>query len=213
MSDPITTIASVAQFAAWRARVGLPATMIGEADALAEATAELQGYCGRQFLPSPTDPTATETRTFSGDNGRTLFIDDCLTIASVTIEGTEVASTLYDGWGAPIERLELKTGTLLNYPYSFGGVGYAPRAYGVWLRGASVIVTGRFGYAEQSAFPANLVTACCILAATSNLSGFWDSIGIKRMTVIHVTVELDGADPETRRQAAFGLAAPYRRLF
>jgi len=187
-----TTIASADQYATWASGQGLAAAPAGLAEALAQATAELQNFCGRDFLPSPSDYDETETRTYYGNGGYTLWIDDALTVASVTCAGAAVSD--YITKGAPITQLVRSA-----YP---------------WTSNAAVAVVGRFGYAEQAALPAPLVEACCILAALRLAgSGNWDKLGIKRTTVINVTIEFSAEGREAKRQEALSLARPYRRIF
>ncbi len=185
-----TTIASTEQYATWAGGQGLTPAPTGLEAALAQATAELQAFCGREFLPSPLDEDETETRTYYGDGGYTLWIDDALTVASIACGGAAVSD--YTTRGTPITHLV--------------------RSAYAWTSDAAVQVTGRFGYAEVAALPAPLVEACCILAAL-RLSNTWDNLGVKRTTVINVTVEYSTDGREAKRQEALALARPYRRIF
>jgi len=190
----ITTIASAAQYASWAETVGLEKTPTGLAAALAYATSELQDYCGREFLPSPATSGQTEARAYVGDGGRTLYIADALTIAGVTSGGTEVPTSHYTALDTPFTRL------VLRRPYC-------------WTEGAEIVVTGRFGYAEQASLPAALVEACCMLTAGRLLSGdSWTDGKVKRTSVINVTLEYaEGFSALERRREALALAASYRR--
>jgi len=197
MSTPVTTIASEDQYKAWAAGQGITtAAPANLATLLAASTSELQRYCGREFLPSPAAVGQTETRAFLGRGGRTLPIDDALTISAVTVAGSTISPNLYVSRGQPITSLV-----------------FQPSAGCEWPDGVQVLVTGRFGYAEQASLPPDLVEACCQLTALRALRGGWGHLGTGRVTVINVTVESNDADYARRRDEALALAAPYRRLW
>ncbi len=209
MSDPITTIASTAQYASWAASQGITSgTPANLAALLAGATAQLQRYCGREFLPSPADPTKTESRTFLSEGGLTLRIDDALEVTAVAIGTSEVGASLYTACGTPITALKLNPAK----EYYGTGLAYWP-GLREWPLGAAVTVTGRFGYAEQAALPQDLVEACCMLAAVRALGGGWNDLGVRRVSVINVTVDYGDTAAPQKVAEALALAAPYRRHF
>jgi hypothetical protein len=196
MPDPITTLASTAQYAAWAAMYGLATAPTGMALALAQATAELQGFCGRDFLPSPAAVNTTEARQYLGNGAAVLVIDDCLTLTSITCAGAPVTDHQKEPLG------ETPTTRLRRTDYT-------------WTEGAVIIVTGRFGYAEQAALPAAVVEACCMLAALRcNDGASWAHLGVKSVQAGSLArVDYDNSGQDPKRAAALALARPYRRNF
>lgn len=199
MADPIVTIASAAQYQAWAVRYGLATAPTGLAASLAEATCEIQEYCGREFLPSPTAADTTETRVVMGTGGQTLYIPDALRLESVTVGGLTLSPNLYAERGTPITKLVLLS------------------RLSEWIRNAEVTLVGRFGYAEQAALPASLIEACCMLAALRlNDSASWTHLGVRSVTaggLAKVDYAEEGTSFEAKRQTALALLRPYRRDF
>jgi hypothetical protein len=198
MPDPITTLASTAQYAAWAALYGLPTAPTGIALALAQATDELQQFCGRKFLPSPAAAETTEARQYLGNGASVLLIDDCLTLTSITCAGAPVTDHQKEPLG------ETPTTRLRRTDYT-------------WTEGAVIIVTGRFGYAEQAALPAAVVEACCMLAALRcNDAASWAHLGVSSVQAGSLArVDFFGSSTvqDAKRAAALALARPYRRNF
>lgn len=215
MPDPITTLASTTQYAAWAAMYGLATAPAGLAAALAYATAEIQGYCNREFLPSPTTLETTEARTYYGDGGRTLYIADALTLASVAVAGAVLSADCYRAVGVPIEKLEYRPSA--GFPSTDNYPSVYPRGAGGWAAGAAIIVTGRFGYAEQCALPAGVVEACCALAALRVTDGAsWGNLGVKSVqagSIAKVEYAEGGVTVDSKRAAALALTNPYRRMY
>ena len=192
----MATIATTAQYFSWEILQGIDTNPNGLDLALAQATAEIQRICGREFLPSPAASGETESRILVGDGTKLLFVPDALNIVSVS-------STSISTWRAeqatPITYIELTSG--------------------VFLEGATVTLTGRFGYAEQAALPADLVEACCMLAAV-RLSGAaeWSNVqsNVKRQKVMDVDIEyFEGSKSnlQAKRDQAIELIIQYQRLF
>jgi hypothetical protein len=204
-----TTLASEGDYAAWASARGLEAVSTGLAPALAAATKELQQFCGRDFRPSPATLGETEVRSYVGDGGKLLFIADALTIVSVTCLGAPVTDFRADPPGeTPTQWLTRPVVEFINSAYPL----YGPYT---WAQGQEVTVVGRFGYCEIADLPADLVEACCALAAVRVLSGAdWTNVGITEKRVAEVIVKFDnGAGMAGKRADALALARPYRRLF
>ena len=190
------------QYAAYATMNGLDTAPPSLTDAIAKASVEAVQLSGREFTPSPADPAATETRTYRGSSRFMLYIDDALSIASVTLGGVSV--TDYSGValeGLPIVALE--------------------RTLERWTSCAEVAVTGRFGYSEQAALPEDVVEAVCILTALRLVAGptLWDQAGSvddAKVTVLNVT--LDSSKPVNRdaiadlRKSAEKTLRGYRRM-
>lgn len=196
----MSTIATEAQYADWAEALGLDPAPNGLAAALAMATREVQDFCGREFLPSPEAPEATEACQVIGDGTNVLFIPDCLTLVGVSCNGAPVSDYRREPPGeTPITRLVRR-----SYRWPDGGV---------------VTLAGRFGYAEQADLPAVVVEACCMLAATRLLSAQeWGAgeRGIRRQRVLNVDIEYEtqpGGGLAGKREAALALLKPYRRMF
>lgn len=215
-TTPITTLASAEQYAAWAAGVGITSAAPSNlADLLASATAQLQQYCNREFLPSPADPDEAETRTYYGDGGVTLYIADALTLDSVAVGSTALSADCYRAVGVPVEKLEYRPST--GFPSTDNYPSVYPRGASGWAAGAAITVTGRFGYAEQAALPADLVEACCALAALRALDGAsWQNLGVKSVqagAIAKVEYAQDGTQVASKRESALALVNPYRRLY
>lgn len=193
------TLATEAQYEAWAATVGLSSTPAGLLAALEGATAELQSHCGREFLPSPVSGSETETRQVVGDGTNVLWIPDLLSLSSLAVG-------------------DVDPGAYRLAPEGQTPATHLVRTVGVWTAGTVVYLTGRFGYAEQTALPAVVVEACCVLAAARlHASADWSGAvsGASKVTVINVTVDVAsaGAGLARKRQEALDLVRPYRRLF
>ena len=193
------TLATEAQYEAWADGVGLSSTPAGLADALERATAELQAHCAREFVPSPVSGSATETRQVVGDGTNVLWIPDLLSLSSLAVG-------------------DVDPGAYRLAPEGQTPATHLVRTVGVWAVGTVVCVTGRFGYAEQTALPVAVVEACCMLAAVRlHATADWSGAvsGASKVTVINVTVDVAsaGAGLSRKRQDALDLVRPYRRLF
>jgi hypothetical protein len=194
----VTTIATALQYMAWATSKGLDGEPAGLELALEQATADVQCKCGRDFVPSPEDPANTETRQVLGDGGVTLFIPDALSISKVECQGFSVGTWAAEPPGStPITALTLPRGGLSYYdPYGYQTAAAYDGApvQRTWPEGYPIAITGRFGYAELTDFPADLIEAACILTAIRVLDGTsWQNAasGASRISVINVTVDVD----------------------
>lgn len=206
-----TTLATDNELSTWATANGVTLPSAGHAEALERATAEVQTYCGRAFVMSPSDGGADEARTFNGNGEPELGIDDLLEITSVTISDDAVDSTGYKLHGAgtlPYTSIERSTTT--TFETQVGG--YTVPANYVWTEGsANIEITGLWGYA--STVPAPVVEACCMLAALRLLGGSgWGQLGISATDVLNVSIKFDGgARTSALRKAALEQCRAYRR--
>jgi hypothetical protein len=115
------------------------------------ATARIERVTGRVFRRVPT--TGTEARNFLGNGGAQLFIDDLLTLSSLTIDDDDVDTddVLCMPYGkTPTTWLEFSDETVWWYPSS--------GTRSAWPLRADVEITGAWGYAED--VPWDIWDAC-----------------------------------------------------
>ena len=202
------SLATVGQLDAWANTVGITLTG-GKQAALDSATAQLHGACGRVFTMSPADGGVDEERAFDGNDEPVVIIDDLLTVATVELDGTAIEATAYElHGGPPYMYLVRGSSTYVDTP---DGNSYSRFAMGLWPQGnANVTVTGLWGYAAT--VPADVVEACCMLAACRLLGGaVWSAGPIKRTSVLSVTVDIDSNWRKEREAEALALVRRYRR--
>ena len=96
-------------------------------------------YVGFSAGSNSRSSVGSNTRTYDGSGDDTLWIDDAMSVSSVSLYGTELVSTAYALW--PYNE-SLKRAIILVQPYS-SWQGLSPAA---WPRGtANVTVVGYFG--------------------------------------------------------------------
>jgi hypothetical protein len=203
---------TLTQYNAFATRNGLPAlTEELLADPLSIATAEAAELSGRLWVPSPATVGQTEARTYYGNSKYTLYIDDALSISSVTIDGAIIS----DWRGIALESLPIialeRTADLTSE---------APRVVGrtpafIWPARAAVVVTGRFGYCETADLPGNVVEAVATLVALRVVGAptSWASLTssvASKIQVLNVTVD-STKDSSTSEAAQNSLRAAAER--
>ncbi len=212
MADLITT----ADVQEWAQMEGIAVPDGARIDkAVERAIREVQQYCCRAFVMSPADGDADEARVFDGQGNATLTIDDLLEIASVSLDGSEVADTGYELFGAPgPPYLYLARQVSKSLDTAAGSV--TVDKTGIWTVGnANVEIVGLWGYA--TAVPEEVKEAACILAAVRLFGGEdgggWTNAGIKRISVLSVSVEFAGSTEglAAKRREALQMLRPHCR--
>ena len=194
----MATIITSAEYGEWASAMGMDASPAALDFHLNSATREIQRICGREFLP------VVDARSFVGDESCYLYIDDCVSITSVvTGGGALIAVTDY-----------------VAEPRNSSPITCLRRLYYHWDEEFDTVVTGTFGYAaSQAAIPDDIKEAACLITASRVMMSApiaATSNGIKRTTVVNVTVEYDtsnGLPTINQFKAMAGtLLEPYKRL-
>ena len=203
-------IVTEAQFTTWLASIGLADPPGVAATALGYAIDEVTSFCGRGFVYSPEDGGKDEARTYAGSGEPFLVIDDCLEVVSVAVDGADVGAAAFETHRAgsgPIIYLKRVTGAFLPTPISFGTTLLA----GYWPSGATITVTGQWGYAATT--PPSVVEAVCQLALARMMSGrLWQNLGVQKSQVLTVSVQFSQADAKAKAAEALALVAALQRV-
>ena len=184
--------------------------------AIERSTQQIQQWCGRRFIAGEDD----EARTYSGNGLVALWIDDALSITSITLDGSELSSGLWHACPAnatPITHVERHRTRM--YPLARGydlPTGYVGRA--TWTLGQqNVVIAGQFGYSDP--LPGSIEDACCLLAI-ARLARVYEFPTIvdgtvKQGTVLGVTFQLDQRDSTIKAisETARALVQPYVRVY
>lgn len=205
------------QYAAYARAAGLEPAPAGLEDAIEKSSADALRIAGREFVPSPASADATETRTFRGTGNLTLYIDDCLAVSSVAIDGVGITDYRAIAVERPLPILALERSGSIDGDGLPRVSSSAPQYR--WPAGSVVTVTGRFGYAEQAELPADLVEAIAALTALRLVAGpsLWQQAteGSSRITVLNVTIDdkpTAGSALDTIRKDAERVLRGYRRI-